>query len=311
MVEIISDVQREKNRALDAFTQEKNFLKGQITRKEADESSDEKPTFESLEKIKKQKVSLKLTTNEEFNGKLVDVIKWSTSNEDLVCIENGEWVEKFILIKDITTASLSETPKADYAMLQIDQWAKIGTNTKLTSATRISAYGSFWKKLNTSAFAFMNLDGNPLKTKWFGKLSLSQQVYKWLNLEGVYTFATWTNIVHFWVSYTQKMADWSVKLTLLPLSTEWKAFTVGLSFNQSLWKEWKWWKLSSFVQVDFLDKQAYWETEWSKTLGQPGKQNLASHLAAFVQTRYGGAKTEEWKSKGFVQGVTGLRLKIN
>jgi phage-related protein len=75
MVEIISDVQREKNRALDAFTQEKNFLKGQITRKEADESSDEKPTFESLEKIKKQKVSLKLTTNEEFNGKLVDVIK--------------------------------------------------------------------------------------------------------------------------------------------------------------------------------------------------------------------------------------------
>jgi hypothetical protein len=213
------------------------------------------------------------------------------------------WILASDSIVDGTKESDPIEPEAkawDPTKLQAYSWVWVGTDVDPFSATRINWWWSFFKDniLQTNMFWFVDIDGNPLKTEWFGKLFLTKKVYKWLNIEAEYTF-TWSgnNVMKFWLSFAWKTKNWWYKITVLPLNSTWQSiwesFDVKVWWNRKIWDKWS---LSAFVDVTWL-KSFYWETEFA--------YNFWENIAAFAQVRYGGLIEDP-----FLRGVGWVRLNI-
>jgi hypothetical protein len=57
-------------------------------------------------------------------------------------------------------------------------------------------------------YSFMDMDGNLLKSVPFGMVQLSKQVYKGLNIEGVYTFTgKGKNAMKYGISYAGALPE--------------------------------------------------------------------------------------------------------
>jgi hypothetical protein len=82
-------------------------------------------------------------------------------------------------------------------------------------------------------YAFMDMDGNPLKSTPYGQLHLSQRVYKGLNIEGEYEFTgAGKNNMRYGISYAGNLPEGGYKFRLLPLNHEGKP--LGTSFDVRL-----------------------------------------------------------------------------
>jgi hypothetical protein len=103
------------------------------------------------------------------------------------------------------------------------------------STAKAEVAGSFFKGgvLQTDMYAFMDMDGNPLKSAPYGQVHLSKQVYKGLNIEGLYEFTgTGKNPMKYGISYAGNLPNGGYKLKLLPLNHDGKP--LGTSFDVSL-----------------------------------------------------------------------------
>ncbi|MDR3169740.1 MAG: hypothetical protein LBU27_08650 [Candidatus Peribacteria bacterium] len=118
-------------------------------------------------------------------------------------------------------------------------------------------------------------------------MKLTKQVYKGLNIEGEYTFSAGNNSMKYGISYAGHAGNGGYKFTLLPVSHKGKNIDVIISASQKIGKNGS---VNAFVDVDFLNKSFYGETEYVQSLG--------ANLALFAQARYGGLIKEP-----FVQGV--------
>ena len=198
---------------------------------------------------------------------------------------SDEWKNKDKTSTDpIKTDSITiDEQSGDSAEIQAYLGAWVWMQDKPFSALRIQGWSSLFKDniLQTDVFWFVDIDGNPLENTWYGELCLSKDIYKGVAIEATYVF-TWSgnNEMKFWLSYGGILKNGWYKVAAYPISFSWKlwkSFDIILEWSTKIWKKWN---MSSFIEIYWLDKSFYWETEFA--------YDFWKHIAWFVQARYGG-----------------------
>lgn len=125
--------------------------------------------------------------------------------------------------------------------------------------------------------------------------TISTTLDPWFNIDAEYVF-TWSgnNVMKFWLSFAGKTKNWWYKITVLPMNSSWKAFNVKVWWSTKIWDNWN---LSAFIDVDWINKSFYWETEFV--------YDFWKNIAWFVQARYGGPIEDP-----FLRWIGWIRLNI-
>jgi len=180
------------------------------------------------------------------------------------------------------------------AWLAFSQWLEMKLNGKLSSATRLQWGGSFfkWGKLQTDLYTQLNLSNmkDPSGFLWANK-----QIYKWLNLDGIYFYQN-SNQNKTWLGlrYIGQTKSGGYQFGVYPLTSEGVSGEVFVNLNRKIGKDGK---ASAWVLADIVWKGFWGEAEYV--------HDLTRNLSAFVQARYGGT----FKSPS-ISGVAGVRMNL-